>query len=69
MAWYTEKSVFTNGKYKGKRVAEVNDADYINWMHHSKLNVFFVQEVLDRLKIENKSLKQQRSEGLGRPGR
>ena len=58
MAWYSDRSVFTNGKYKGKKVSEVNDANYIDWLHHSKLNVFFVKEVLDRLNIENKSLKQ-----------
>jgi len=54
MAWYSESSVFSYGKYKGKKVSEVNDIDYINWLHHSNLNVFFYQEVLDRLKIENK---------------
>ena len=54
MAWYSETSVFTHGKYKGKKVAEVNDASYIDWLHHSKLNLFFIQEVLDRLKIQNK---------------
>lgn len=54
MAWYSEKSVFPYGKYKGKKVSEVNDAKYIDWLHHSKLNVYFRPEVLDRLKIENK---------------
>jgi len=56
MAWYSEKSVFTTGKYKGKKVSEVDDASYINWLHHSKLNVFFTQEVLDRLKTEGLDL-------------
>jgi hypothetical protein len=54
MAWYSEKSVFSYGKYKGKKVSEVDDANYIDWLHHSNLNVYFKPEVLDRLKIVNK---------------
>ena len=54
MAWYSEKSVFSYGKYKGKKVSEVQDAEYISWLHHSNLNVYFLQEVLNRMKIENK---------------
>lgn len=54
MAWYSETSVFTFGKYKGKKVEEVEDRDYINWLHHSGLNVYFYQEVLNRFGIINK---------------
>ena len=57
MAWYSEKSVFPFGKYKGKKVSDVGDDKYIDWLHHSKLNVYFTPEVLDRLKIENKGIK------------
>lgn len=54
MAWFTEQSVFSFGKYKNKKVSEVNDKEYIDWLHHSTLNVYFSKEVLDRLQIENK---------------
>jgi hypothetical protein len=54
MAWYSENSVFSYGKYKGKKVSEVDDAKYIDWLHHSKLNVYFSPKVLYRLNIENK---------------
>jgi hypothetical protein len=54
MAWYSEKSIFAFGKYKGKKVEEVDDKGYINFIHHSDSNVFFTQDVLDRLNIDNK---------------
>ena len=56
MAWFDDDSVFSSGKYKAKKVSEINDTGYISWMHHSKYNVYFVQSVLDRLGIENKGL-------------
>jgi hypothetical protein len=57
MAWYSEKSVFAFGKYKGKKVSEVDDDKYIDWLHHINFNVYFTLEVMNRLKIENKGLK------------
>lgn len=57
MAWMDDKSVISFGtKYKGVVVSEINDRDYISWLHHSKLNVYFVQETLDRLKVVNNGL-------------
>lgn len=35
MAWFTEQSVFSFGKYKNKKVSEINDKEYIDWLHHS----------------------------------
>lgn len=57
MAWFDEQSVFSFGKYKGKRVHEVNDAQYIEWLHHAHFNVYFVDPVLDRLDITNREHK------------
>jgi hypothetical protein len=53
MAWYKENSIMPFGKYKGKNVSEINDAKYISDLHHSILNVYFIQSVLDRLRIKN----------------
>jgi hypothetical protein len=53
MAWYKENSVFPFGKYKGKNVSEITDAKYISDLHHSNLNMYFNQHVLDRLGIKN----------------
>jgi uncharacterized protein (DUF3820 family) len=57
VAWFSEHSIFPFGKYKGKKVCEVNDAEYINWLHHNTLNVYFMPDTLDRLGIENKGKK------------
>lgn len=54
MAWYNEQSNLQFGKYKGLKVSQVNDSKYIDNIHHSNLNIYFTQDVLDRLKIENK---------------
>lgn len=57
MAWYDDNSQFNYGKHKGKKVKEVDDANYISWLHHSHKNVYFTDEVLNRLSIKNKGLK------------
>jgi len=57
MAWYTEYSDFQFGKHKGKKVRDVNDKEYIDWLHHSDLNVYFMPDVLERLGIENRGKK------------
>lgn len=60
MAWYNEKSVFNWGRYKGKKVSEVSDADYIQWLHEDQnYNIYFTDEVLKRLNLKN--LKQPKS--------
>ena len=59
MAWFDGDSVFSFGKHKGKKVKEVDDSNYIHWLHHSKLNVYFVQDVFDRLGINNTGLLKQ----------
>lgn len=50
MAWLSDKSDLKFGKYKGKKVGEVNDVEYIEWLHKSKYNVYFKQSVFERLK-------------------
>lgn len=54
MAWYKENSILSFGKYKGKRVKDIKDKSYIDWLHHSKLNVYFIPSILERLEIENR---------------
>ena len=56
MAWFDDNSVLSFGKHKGKKVAEVEDVNYIHWLHHSKLNVYFVQVTLNRMNINNTGL-------------
>lgn len=51
MAWYSDESVFTSGRHNGKKVKEVNDAEYIKHLHESSLNIYFLKPVLDRLGI------------------
>jgi len=51
MAWLNDNSRLNFGKYKGKKVGEVTDGQYIKWLHESKLNIFFTQNVFTRLKI------------------
>lgn len=53
MAWFNEDSQFHFGKYKGKKVSEVNDENYIDWLHHSNYNIYFIDKVLHRLGIDN----------------
>jgi len=54
MAYYNENSQFSFGKYKGKKVSEVNDAEYIVFIHESKYNIYFTEEVFNRLGIKHK---------------
>jgi hypothetical protein len=61
MAWYKENSVLRFGKYKGKKVSEITDSKYICDLHHSTLNVYFIESVLNRLNIENKGKHQKQT--------
>lgn len=56
MRWLSEESVFTFGKYKGKRVSDVDDAQYIKWIHESHLEVFFTEDVFRRLGVKHSGL-------------
>lgn len=55
MVWLDNNSFFTFGKYKGKKVSEVKDAEYIKWLHENKeFNLFFTEDVFRRLKTNHK---------------
>jgi len=54
MAWYDENSQFNFGKHKGETVKDVDDSNYISWLHHNRMNVYFTDEVLNRLNVENR---------------
>ena len=57
MATFKLKSQFGFGLFKGKKVSEViksqKGIDYINWLHASKYNVKFDNEVFNEVKIFN----------------
>jgi hypothetical protein len=56
MAWLNNKSVINFGKYKGQKIESISDSDFIRSIHESKLNVYFTEDVFDRLKIKHKGL-------------
>ena len=53
MAWLNNNSVMTFGKYKGVKVSEITDWQTIQLIHNSHLNVYFTQDVFERLGIQN----------------
>lgn len=56
MAWFNNESQFNFGRYNGKKVKEVSDSRYIKWLHESHYNIYFTEEVFQRLGITHKGL-------------
>ncbi len=50
MAWLTNNSVMTFGKYKGLKVSEITDGQTIQVIHNSHLNVYLKKLLTDVLK-------------------
>lgn len=53
MGWLNDNSQLNFGKYKNKKVSEINDGEYIKWLHESKYNIFFTEEVFKRLNVKH----------------
>jgi len=56
LAWFDDNSQFPFGKHKGKKVLEVTDSGYVKWLHESKYNIYFTEEVFKRLGITHGGL-------------
>lgn len=53
MAWLNNNSDMSFGKYKGMKVKDIDDWQYIQILHNSQMNIYFTQDVFERLNIEN----------------